>query len=134
MSSADGSPWSVNQLKNVFCSIARFLPFPTFLSLPFLVKSFPSFHRIGVLWEAGSPTKEKKKKMKPYSCQALSLSTVNTTSTLVYYPCNNCHQMQLLLVHMTANHFKQHSVTCASYADLTNPFTYRVSHTLPNFL
>lgn len=55
MSSADGSPWSVNQLKNVFCSKARFLPFPTFFSLPFLVKSFPSFHRMGVLWEAGSP-------------------------------------------------------------------------------
>uniref|UniRef100_A0A6B0TUU9 Putative secreted protein n=1 Tax=Ixodes ricinus TaxID=34613 RepID=A0A6B0TUU9_IXORI len=58
MSSAEASPWSVNQLKKVLgCSWAllRLLFICDCRCLCRFVRSMSSFHLMGVDWEAGSP-------------------------------------------------------------------------------
>lgn len=58
ISSELGSPWSVNQSKNDLCFNGLLRPFNGALVLALFVKSAPSFQRIGVLWDAGSPAKK----------------------------------------------------------------------------
>lgn len=57
ISSELGSPWSVNQSKNDLCLSGLLRPFNGALVFALFVKSAPSFQRMGVLWDAGSPAK-----------------------------------------------------------------------------
>lgn len=55
ISSELGSPWSANQVKNVLWISGLFLPFRAAFAFALSTKSVPSFQRIVVLCDAGSP-------------------------------------------------------------------------------